>query len=291
MSKRGGSIDSFDMLLDTMCNTFGGVCFIALLIAIISANLPRIKAQQTEPDVKIIEQNVELTNLSRKKDELLVAIKYQSGLLTNQTVNVSRTRKDLKELGTSIEKNELLRIESEAIYQSIMRQIETLGADILRYNREYEQLANLEKELKDRLNDLKQQNSQVARAPMEHATSKRALHFIFQKGRAALLNEKPRQLNDTEFSLIRESRGWLVSPKPEFGIQIDQSFRESELFKRLLKPAKDDNYFVNLVTDEFSFPEVCLVRDALIQNRIEYGWQHFSGYPIRYGAGGSSAPQ
>ncbi len=34
---------SLDMLLDTMCNTFGGICFIALLVALISASTPKGK--------------------------------------------------------------------------------------------------------------------------------------------------------------------------------------------------------------------------------------------------------
>ena len=35
---------SLDMLLDTMCNTFGGVCFIALLVSVISISLPPDRA-------------------------------------------------------------------------------------------------------------------------------------------------------------------------------------------------------------------------------------------------------
>ena len=40
MKRRTSPSGSMDMLLDTMCNTFGGVCFIALMVAILSAVVP-----------------------------------------------------------------------------------------------------------------------------------------------------------------------------------------------------------------------------------------------------------
>ena len=38
---------SMDMLLDTMCNTFGGVCFIALMVVLISSAMPKSKDEQS----------------------------------------------------------------------------------------------------------------------------------------------------------------------------------------------------------------------------------------------------
>ena len=47
---------SLDMLLDTMCNTFGGVCFIALMVAIISASLPA--NQDDEKDAHAVSEQM-----------------------------------------------------------------------------------------------------------------------------------------------------------------------------------------------------------------------------------------
>jgi hypothetical protein len=281
------------MWLDTMCNTFGGVCFIALLICIISANLPKMVAQDLEPDVKKIEQSQELKDLQRKKDELQAAVKAQNSLLTNQTTNgVAQKQKDIDAARTKVATNSTRKKELEDAYQSLLKEIASLGADVSRNNRECDRLSKLKKVLGAKLADLKTQTTQVGRAPMEHSTSKRPLHLIFQKGRAAVLNWEPNNnLNDKDFVLKTTLFGWFFSPKPRFGMVIDSSFPKSDVFKKLLQPAKGDDYYVNLVTDEFSFLEVCLVRDALLKNHVEYGWQFFPGFPIRYGAGGSSSPQ
>ena len=69
---------SLDMLLDTMCNTFGGVCFIALMVAILSAMSP--KQQDGSKTGMVTEQMLvdqEKARLVRRRDELKSAIEIQ----------------------------------------------------------------------------------------------------------------------------------------------------------------------------------------------------------------------
>ena len=52
MSRRGApSGDSLDLLLDTICNTFGGILFIAMLVVILTNQMSR-EASPTEPTVQ-----------------------------------------------------------------------------------------------------------------------------------------------------------------------------------------------------------------------------------------------
>ena len=42
MRKKGEDDSSLDLLLDTMCNTFGGIVFITILVALITNNTTKV---------------------------------------------------------------------------------------------------------------------------------------------------------------------------------------------------------------------------------------------------------
>jgi hypothetical protein len=68
---------SFDMLLDTMCNTFGGIVFIALLLAILSGSVRRNDGRRgTVDDVSAGagSTEIEVASLKRDVEKLLTAV-------------------------------------------------------------------------------------------------------------------------------------------------------------------------------------------------------------------------
>jgi hypothetical protein len=104
------------MLLDTMCNTFGGVCFIALMVAIISASLPSKKDLDATND-SVSEQMVvdkETVRLKRERDELKTAIDIQKSFIATNTTKESRVL-SVAQLATSISSNStaLIRLKNE----------------------------------------------------------------------------------------------------------------------------------------------------------------------------------
>ena len=81
---------SLDMLLDTMCNTFGGVCFIALMVAILTAMNPKGDGTEAEGDAEArMLVDKEVAKLTRQRDELKSAIAIQESFLaTNKDSKV-----------------------------------------------------------------------------------------------------------------------------------------------------------------------------------------------------------
>ena len=63
MKSRRSSSGSMDMLLDTMCNTFGGVCFIALLVTLLSAIWPKDIETDRDKAAAVAKSIVEKDNL------------------------------------------------------------------------------------------------------------------------------------------------------------------------------------------------------------------------------------
>lgn len=281
MRKRNQDISSFDMLLDTMCNTFGGVCFIALLIAIISANLPKNPASETPVEVKTIEQNESMNALLRKKEELLTALNLQEVIKNKKNPDQSVLQKDVSEIRSSSEKASLRLSRISKEYEQLMAEISALGADLKVNEDAYDRLQKIAEELKKKEQDIKGKQTQVARAPMKHSTSKSPLHLVFKKGRAGIFNFPGTRYNTVDFEVVEGLESLLATPRDNFGIAVGNAFESSDLGKRILLTAKGD-WFVNLLTDDLSFTEVCVVRDILIRNGVSYNWNCYQGGVISF---------
>ena len=68
--------DSLDLLLDTMCNLFGGIVFVALLIAMLASDGATKRAETTlTPTQELIER--EIANLTQDRDVLAKAVELE----------------------------------------------------------------------------------------------------------------------------------------------------------------------------------------------------------------------
>ena len=73
MRRRTRNIDasSFDMLLDTMCNTFGGIVFIALLLSIVGGTVSRQATEITaEGSISEVDDSAEYARLQQECERL-----------------------------------------------------------------------------------------------------------------------------------------------------------------------------------------------------------------------------
>lgn len=101
-NRLGSDPGSFDLLLDTMCNTFGGIVFIALLLSILSQSLEIKKeydiAENQPPDIlkKAIQKKVEQVkfniSLEEEIEQLVKNIRTDRQLL----VSAKESIKDLE---------------------------------------------------------------------------------------------------------------------------------------------------------------------------------------------------
>jgi hypothetical protein len=95
MRRRKNSIanDSLELLLDTMCNTFGGVMFIAIALCVISAMMPvNIAEQRLHSEQNQIEQvNNELKSIEQEIADLRrINISKQKIIKTHSDVNTEK---------------------------------------------------------------------------------------------------------------------------------------------------------------------------------------------------------
>ncbi len=80
---------SLDMLLDTMCNTFGGVCFIALLVSVISVSLPPDRRDDGDIGAQGDQRAAMLVRQRNRLVQSIGMLKAQLSSMTNAPVETS----------------------------------------------------------------------------------------------------------------------------------------------------------------------------------------------------------
>ena len=261
---------SLDMLLDTMCNTFGGVCFIALMVAILSAMLPK-DTEEVGADV-VTEQmlvNQETAQLLRRRDELKEAVKIQQSFTATNAESANAV--NLAALLKGVSSNET----SIASLKSQKREFEdalaSLNTDSEYSKREAARLARLLKELEAQLGKTVGRQRSVRTPTEREVEGLRCENFWLVKGRLYLLKNRW-QVKETESRIGENGKlYWEYRPFPGKGYVVDETFFDGHDWQEI-KRKIDSRGYVRIFSDRRSFPQLCELRDALIHFRKMYNW-------------------
>ncbi len=265
----GGGAGSLDMLLDTMCNTFGGVCFIALLVAILSAMLPK-DSGAAEEDVRKLAEDERLSQLVRTRDDLKVALETQRDILaqygTNglSTVTAADIAKSMKDKAAEIKRLAARRIELE-------EEIKKLATDDQYNRKEFERLKKLEEELKRKIADFKDARKRVVRTPVEREEfGWDPWDFWIRDGRLReRFNTSQVSCREVGFGQNSESHYTCI---PGTGWRLTDDFLSGSDYASVLRRIPGGKTYVRIFVDRQSFAEACRLRDDLIRRNIRYNW-------------------
>ena len=269
------STNSLEMLLDTMCNTFGGVCFIALLIAILSATLPPARdnsgAEQRRETEELLELQARI--LAQTRDELQQAVTNQVNLLERaRTNNIPDSFISPAATNASLETLERERGELE----QALAKLQTKG---IYSRREAARLKRLLEQLKGKLVGADTSKKRIVRTPNEHDVPGTfpvdvclwggQCYFLLRGGgRQATVQEEEDQI----VYRLRSGAGMEVN---------DFFFSGMDFFR--LKSRCGKFGFVRIHADLESFSQLCAFRDKLIAEGVRYNWYLYEGFPeIRF---------
>ena len=267
---REAGAGSLDMLLDTMCNTFGGVCFIALLVAILSAMLPK-DAGSDEADVRKMAEDEAVAELMRTRDQLRVAVDLQRDLLLAYETNATDTITAADISALSGDKD----AEAAKLRRRILELEEQIknAATATDYNeKEFARLMKLSDELKRKLADFKDARRRTVRTALER--SRTGWHPIDVWLRNGKFHER---LNSEQVSCVEKGFGadkeWHYQCIPGRGVLLDDRFLQSPLYRTFLDKIRGQT-FVRIFSDKESFPALCRIRDDLVRRGYSYNWYH-----------------
>lgn len=270
---------SLDMLLDTMCNTFGGVCFVALMIAIISATLPPSNDQDLKEEELSEEMivNKETMILIRKRDELKVAIDIQKTFVSTNTTKLTHT---LSAIENNISSNEVAlgKLKREKI--ELEDKLAKLTTDISYSKREAMRLERLLKALDEQLGRPDNMKNRTVRTPVERKLEGyRSLDVWIRKGKMyCLYNESHVHCNIIDGVSGKE---WDYRTKPTGGFYMSDTFYHSPEYRQLIEMIKEKTY-MRIFCDLVSFAQLCSLRDDLIRRRKMYNWHIEDGESIHF---------
>ncbi len=275
--RRHNTQNSMELLLDTICNTFGGLLFIAMLVAVmVQATSDR---SQTQDNERVTSED--LYRLAREQEITLSELESVRLAAAQQDTIMTQfaTPDNLDVL------RELLRLRGLAVEKTSQR-LKLLG-NITRAEASTaaigEELVQLDKDLADASKEVIAARDSLAAEvaarkiegtlPRLHDTRKHPVPVVIRYGRMYVWHRYSRSgarlgLNTDDFVAIEQERRYLVTtPKPYAGTPVTDAAR---LRRRLSEFDAARNY-LDVIVWQDSFDSFQEFKNTLIDLGFEYG--------------------
>jgi hypothetical protein len=268
MKSRNVIASSLDMLLDTMCNTFGGVCFIALLVSVISVSLPPDRSGDADAAApSAVDPRV--AQLVRQRNRLAESIKSletQLAGMTNVTdsttlaeteakIAVARSRADAAERENERRRGEAGKARGEA---------EAQNARAAELN---DLIAALEAEIKDP----KYVRARIVRVPHERQL------YNYKTRNVLLYHGDFYDLNDENAVSVAEGRSSITfSVRHGRGTPLSEEFVKGPVWRRVLDQTISST-IIRIYTDRASAEGLSILVQDLASRRRPYNWRYNDG--------------
>lgn len=278
--RRAVKQDSLELLLDTICNTFGGVLFIAIMVVMLlaqSGHGPEGVVPAPAPE--------ELEAQSRELAELSAEVLRKQEIQASQAALVKSLAPDaIREL---IERRKALLAElvkQQAAVDAQQAQNATVVASVARTQAEIDKLlADLkaaqrqETEARTLLASEQAGRTKDVRLPRQHrADDKRELAVILRYGRLYLWHDYDLQMGRTglnlrDFVIISDAGDHLVTrPKPTAGIPLDDTPECRAAIDKLLRRFDPRRFALGTIVRPDSYAAFQYFRSRALALGFEY---------------------
>lgn len=272
--------DSLELLLDTICNTFGGIVFIALLVVLMLRNTAPalVKPQDVvSPDelVRLASQleavTAELSSLRTARAELA---RRAQAFAPHEVRDLMAERDALAEEMDAIHGARDWKVaENASLAAEIERQESELGAIPERLAEAKAEVDRLQAEL----NATRRSKAREIRNPLvRQSGSWRELGLVLRYGRMYLWHRYDADgeragLNTEEFVVVGEEDGTIIThPDPTKGIPLTKGGSTDEAIRNRLRPFPSGRFYVAVVVRPDSFDRFAILRDVLIRAGYDY---------------------
>lgn len=305
MKRRRNSDDSassFDLFLDTICNTFGGIVFLAILLAVMVQNRSVVQskqsdAEQASPD-EIREAMGQLTELTAKSARLQTTLAALPSKKPEEAED--STLSDLAEALETIQLDATSTLESEAKKSQDLTAILEKNADQrIKNDAVLPALEATKKRLTKLESDYKalvQSQQQTLRLPRVQ-TSRAASVLVLVQGGQLYLAKSPslygKGFNSQQVSTrTLADTGIEIVPIPGTGWDIGNGDAIRE-FRSIIQKAVSQSNFITLVIWPDSFDQFAKLRTEMIDGGIVYQlWPKSTSEVLKiYLGGGKSRVQ
>lgn len=291
------------MLLDTMCNTFGGIILLAVLVTLLTSR-ERYGSAATASDTQEMLQR----RLAMAQSDLQQALQLQTLLQAKANderwktqVSLLATRQQIqdeikairelaaqnaKELDAtaSTDPAERMKNLNAQLAAAQTRKLEaqnSLAASKENAKRLKTRLVSLEKQAADLVNE----SQRELRLPKEHETGKRVIYMIARYGQIYPCRNFDLSRNETDIEWTSTLTSEIAEPKKGKG--IDPVVNAAGL-RTYFRNQSGSSVYVAFCVFEDSFPAFIRAKQLATESGLAYGWEpfQFSDGPVSFGTVG-----
>lgn len=293
--------DSLDLLLDTMCNTFGGIILIALLVALLARQTPQ--QSPVNPSLALFEQRIALaeselatlrSHLTQQSDEP-VSISAEAVRLAEKQLAAARAdaialaSKTTRQAESAAATGGAAWSQLAEELRSLERRETELRNLIAGIEAETARLREREAALAAQLQSERDHQTVKLRFPKERPRTHSSLAVICKYNRLYPLFTSPGELDRT--SITWRSVGGdseESNPKPTSGLQMPLDMTN---WRRLLEAFRAEGVYVAFYVYPDSYDVFRAAKEAATESKYEFGIEVVpAGRSLTWGSKGSSPP-
>lgn len=280
MSKKDDSDDgSLDLLLDTICNTFGGVLFISLLVVILlnlSSNEVSDEPDNESKHVEMVQMHQRLAQ-TRAEIERLRKVQQQQQENEQRIVDpgireMLRKMRESQTKQTDLVDHKNSNAEQMGLNQikanEIAKELEELDENLAQAQAK---VTSVEAQLKREI----ELRSRESKLPKERVTQKAQMALFLINNRLCS-HQKPGPggayvLNDAECLQTTDSEGRdVIRPKPSAGTPVPKDGSESSALTRRLGDFNKDDHYLEVFIWEDSFESFLSLQNSMVRLGFNY---------------------
>jgi hypothetical protein len=288
------SQDSLDLLLDAICNAFGGILLIALLISVITQQTKKEEADHaSDVQNQILEREI-----VRYSAEIAAANAYLRGHAGSASAEgegpkpderVAEARSAIADAIQKVETSVSRTSDGEKIARETRQSTAELAAAEVRKKALEDQKAALEGRWAD-LQTAIAERSQTLRLPKEQQSRNRALWFILAHNEVfptTVLARGGVRDNREAFKGEWGASEDVLQPVPGKGLPAAEV---ASALGTLLRKMSSEGFYAAILLKEDSVPAFIALKDALVANGVSFGWEYHAGGIYAFTLEGGSRP-
>lgn len=285
---------SLDLLIDTMCNTLGGIVFIALTLALFSNSI-KTQMADVEGETTVTRSGIEKTQLLIRQADLENALAIALASIKN-TANSNTNGMRIVELQEKVDKMEDAITSTRSEIRAVSLLLES-ASDQLQEAAQLEKLNRDVQTAKEEREQLEKERQRPIRMPnLKERFGRRYAFVALSAGRVYLLHDfrSPLSYGERGYysphvnTTIIEGNQIIVC-RDGAGVDCD-SFAESSEMRMLGKNLNARREVLQIAVYPDSYAQFHKLRNVLVEKGIEYNWVPVSG-PLVVGESSTTESQ
>jgi SMC interacting uncharacterized protein involved in chromosome segregation len=271
--RRVESDSSLELLLDTICNTFGGILFIALLVSILMSQ------RSAEVLTKPVDQSAQAA-MNRFTAELeTVQQELDEARKSSELLEQLSTRISDPEIKRLLSRKEDLEKSLERIERMVSEELVDVSQEQKKVNETTNEIAAAQNmlegakreldELKKRLGKAIEDNSRVAGFPIAQSTSKSQVTVCIGRGKICFLEQNMNGTLVDDPSQIVDMSDKKILPDFDNGVIINKKDGLGSLHSKI-NEYKAQNHFFRIFIWKDSFETYQTFSDIIAKKRFSY---------------------